>query len=163
MNTLFKKIIPILLAGFVFILFQGCASHMKHTVFNDEKTQAYQLEEISSWGFFAPTYQLQRAKICEVKNTLIKTNDFGTGYTKHEPVNCRLLTASDGYQKDLGTPIGPPLLQAAGSVGAGALIGDGIRDSEDQINNSNSQAQGQGQIQNQLQYQRQKSRGGGRY
>lgn len=153
-----KKLFLLSLLIFSLALLQGCyTSSDKHTLFNSDKSEAYQLEEVKSVHLFAPTYQYQRAKACEVKATLIKSNSYSSGYTKYEAVNCKVMTTAGGWNKDLGTPTGPSLLQAGGGMGGAAIIADGIRDSEDNINNTNSQNQGQAQQQGQLQGQGQKS------
>ena len=111
----------------------------------------YQVEEVYDIGIFTPTIQYEMISQCDVIITHINSTDFGSGYDSKSLTNCRPLPA--GFKKDIASPVGPMLLQAGGVVGAGALIGDGIRDSSDNINNTNSQSQSQGQIQLQKQKQ----------
>lgn len=129
-----------LLLAFAFL--QGCyAGANKHVIYNDDRTEAYQLAEGKSVGL----------KVCDVKKTLIKTDDYyDSGYTKHELVNCRVMAKVDNWNKDLGTSTGPSLLQSDGGLGGAALIQDGLKNQpQDNIANSNQQGQTQGQSQTQ--------------
>jgi len=144
----------------LFIFLQGCGAmkfYNQSTTFNEDKTQAIQSEEYSSWGTFGPTYQLTKNELCDVKKTHKNSkNSFGSGYDSYEVTNCHVITTADGFVRELGTPTGPPFLQAGATAGAGALIGDGLKNQPtDSINNVNQQGQIQGQAQGQLQGQAQ--------
>jgi hypothetical protein len=135
-----------------FALLQGCYSGAtKDIVYNPDKTEAYQIEKVKVVSFFAPTFQYERTKGCGVKKTLIKSNDFGSGYTKYSAVDCKLLTKEDGWNKDLGTPTGPTLMRTGTGVGAAVVISEGLKDSgnSNTVNNVNQQGQVQGQTQGQ--------------
>lgn len=143
-----KKFIVLFVAG---LLFAGCYTKTnKHTLFNADKTEAYTLEEVKSVNLFAPTYQYQRAKVCNVKTTHVDSK-WSSGYDKHEAIDCKVMTKAQGWNKDLGTPTGPSLMQAGTGLGGAALIQDGLEDSGDSINNVNQQGQIQGQAQGQIQ------------
>lgn len=163
MNLFKRSIFPFLIIGSLFIMLQGCVGATDKVVKSDSG-QAYNLEEVYSIGLFTPTWQFRKASACDLKVTHINApNSFGDGYDSESVENCKVIGAGDGFTADTTSPVGPMLMQAAGTVGAGALIGDGIRDSSDTINNSNKQGQFQGQYQKQYQYQnqRQYNKGGG--
>jgi len=119
--------------------------------------RAYKLEEVYSIGLFTPTYQWKRTSACEVETTHIQTTKHGTGYESKSVKNCAYIGGGDGFTHDTASPVGPMLLQAGGTVGAGALIGDGLKDSgnSNTVNNVNQQGQAQGQLQGQIQGQKQ--------
>lgn len=143
-----KKMLFVFLALVVFLLLQGCYTIAdKHLLFNADKTKAYTLEEVSSVKFFAPTYQYQRAKACDVKATLVKSSDFGSGYTKYEATDCKVMTKAMGWNKDLGTPTGPSIMQTGTGIAGAAIIADGIKDSGDSNSINNVNQQGQVQVQ----------------
>ena len=146
MNNILRGLI---IGLFVFII--GCTGAPIKHVFLDGNQKAYQIEEVYDIGIFTPTIQYERVSSCDVVITHINTTKHGNGYDSKSVTNCVVL--NDEFKKDIASPIGPMLLQAGGVVGAGALIGDGIRDSSDNINNTNSQSQSQGQIQLQKQKQ----------
>lgn len=145
-----RKLSILFVIGFLFIMLQGCTGATNKVVKSDNG-QAYSLEEVYSIGLFTPTWQFRKASACDIKITRIKTTNHGTGYDSETVENCRVIGVDDGFAADTTSPVGPMLLQAGGTVGAGALIGDGIRDSSDNINNTNQQGQLQGQAQGQLQ------------
>lgn len=136
----------------VILLFGACAGVSQKIVHTDDG-RAYKLEEVYSIGLFTPTYQWKRTSACEVEVTHVKSNDFGTGYDHKTVKNCAYIGGGDGFTNDTTSPVGPMILQAGGTVGAGALIGDGLKDSgnSNTVNNVNQQGQSQGQIQGQKQ------------
>ena len=112
------------------LFFMGC--HGAITTYVDGK----KFEEIYSIGLFTPTYQYERVSDCKVETETGKTV---------EP--CIVIAiGKGGLQKDITGPIAPMLMQVGGAVGAGALIGDGLKDSGDTtINNiTNSTGDGKG-------------------
>ena len=158
-----------LIFSFLFMFLQGCGAikfYDTSVKFNEDKTKAIQSEEFSSWGVFGPTYQLTKNELCNVKKTHKNSpNSFGDGYESYEVTDCHVITKADGYVRELGTPTGPPFLQAGAAVGTGALIKEGLENQpQDNISNSNQQGQYQGQKQYQRQYQKQyqyQRKGGG--
>lgn len=150
-----KKLVVLFLFS---LLFAGCYTAIdKHVLFNADKTEAYELEEVKSVNLFAPTYQYQRAKACKVKKTHVNSeNSFGSGYDSYKAVDCQVMTKAMGWNKDLGTPTGPSIMQTGTGIGGAALIQEGLEDSSDSISNVNQQGQTQGQTQKQ----RVKVRGG---
>ena len=137
------------------LLITSCTgAPVKHVFLDNNK--AYQLEEVYSIGIFTPTYQYERVSTCDVVITHVNKTKHGTGYDSKSVENCVVLNTD--FKKDIATPVGPMILQAGGTVGAGALIGDGIRDSNDTINNTNQQGQFQGQFQKQNQGQSQSNK-----
>ncbi len=149
-----NKICLITLLIFGFALLQGCYTGApKHIVWTDDKTAAYQLEEVKSVNLFAPTYQFQRAFSCDVKETPVKSNEYGSGYTKHEAINCdKPMTKAQGWNKDLGTPTGPTIMRTGTGIGGAAIIADGLKSQPaDNVNINNKNSQKQGQLQGQSQ------------
>jgi len=147
-----KRFIVLILVAFMFSACAGVSQKIVHT----EDGRAYKMEEVYSVGLFTPTYQWKRTSACEVEVTRINApNSFGDGYDSKSVKNCSVIGSNDGFTHDTTSPVGPMLLQAGGTVGAGALIGDGIRDSSDTFNNTNQQGQLQGQAQGQFQIQKQ--------
>ena len=135
------------------LLITSCTGAPVKHVFLDNNTKAYQIEEVYDIGIFTPTIQYERVTSCDVLITHINSTKHGSGYDSKSVTNC--VPLSDEFKKDIASPVGPMLLQAGGVVGAGALIGDGIRDSNDTINNTNQQGQFQCQFQKQNQGQSQ--------
>jgi hypothetical protein len=162
-NLFFASLLILALA-----LLQGCAGSDLRYIMADDKKSAYKMEEIYSIGLFTPTYQYKRVSRCAVSQVKHdsgntgKDGKYGSWTEDKISSQCVALGKGDGFSNDVASPVGPMLLQAGATAGSGALIGDGIRDSSDTINNTNSQSQGQGQgqAQGQIQLQGQKSGGG---
>lgn len=133
----------VLLAIIAFALLQGCSGVSKKIIHADNGV-AYKLEEVYSIGLFTPTYQWKRTSICKTEKKLINKTKHGKGYETVSIVEpCKVIGRRDGFSSDVASPVGPALMQVGSTVGAGALIQDGLKDSGDNISNTNQQKQGQ--------------------
>lgn len=147
-----KRFLPLLLISF---LFTGCAG-VSQKIIHAEDGKSYKMEEVYSVGLFTPTWQYKKASECEtvVEHVQPSQYAFGDGYDTKSVKNCKVIgAASDGFTADTTGPIGPALINGVSSIATGAIIADGIRDSNDTINNTNAQQQGQAQTQFQKQKQ----------
>lgn len=131
----------VLLAFIGIVVLQGC-SGVSQKIIHADNGMAYKMEEVYSVGLFTPTYQWKRTSVCETEKKLINNTKHGAGYEKISIIEpCRVLGRGDGFSSDVASPVGPALLQAGATVGAGALIQDGLKDSGDNISNTNQQRQ----------------------
>jgi hypothetical protein len=121
------------------LLYIGCTGAPVNIVFNDDGKTAYKMEEVYSIGLLTPTYQWKRTSLCAVEVTHIQSNDFGSGYDSKSVKDCAVIGKDDGFTNDIASPIGPSVLGASGTIGAGSLIGSGLRDSgSNSVNNATS-------------------------
>lgn len=138
-----NKIMNILVLVLVVFALQACSGVQKKIVHAEDGT-SYKLEEVYSIGLFVPTYQWKRTSQCTTVVTHINSTKHGTGYDSKSVKDCKLIgVGTDGFTADTASPMGPALLSVGATVGAGALIKEGLQDSSVSggdgvtVNNSN--------------------------
>ena len=95
------------------LLIAGCAG------VTSRMTDGYKFEEIWSVGLFTPTYQYKRVSQCQVVE----------GRTV-EPC----VPIGKGFTVDVSGPVAPAIISGASNVASGAIISDGLRDSDGTVN-----------------------------
>lgn len=131
--------LPILLV--LLIVSLGCQS-VSEVILDKKDGTALVQRTISDPHSFSTTSQHTWLESCTLtKSVEVITSYEGNKYNKevNNLSNCKQVSpyqsvSSTGYIQGLAAP----LIQAGGMIGAGALIGDGLRDSGSITNNSNT-------------------------
>ena len=97
------------------------------------------IEQAYSIGIFTPTIQLSRFSNCDAKEVVHSSVGGEGSWTETVAVNCVPVVLSDNtISKDTSTPLAQSLIGAAGNVGAGVFIGEGLKDSNNSVNSNAS-------------------------
>jgi len=130
-----KKMLLLIMA---LVGLQACAGVDTFYRADTEKKAMIKFEEAYDVNLFTPTYQYRRVSKCgikEVSHEYQGDNGEPEIYTTHEAVEpCKVLYSKHGWGVDTTGPVGPAVMQSATTVGSAYVLGDQIREGQQNQN-----------------------------